>query len=157
MLGLIGAATIGLFVGLSLEDDTKDRIVDDIKKTLYKAQTGRDYKPYKPVTTYASYYNKCDAKPEEEKESWTKALKFDTYREAVAFLSKLKDRVSKYGALSVFDLCKLREMSDLTSGIYSVSWEMDKYGWTEKMIATEATILSAIGGTIVLPKPVVLK
>lgn len=158
MLGLIGAAAIGLLVGLSLEDDTKNRIVDDIKNRLYyKMMTGQEeHKPerVKPVMTYASYYNANKAKPEEEKESWEKALKFDNYRKAADFRSRLKDFVSKYGTLSVFDLCKLREMSDSTSDTYSVSWEMDKYGWTEKMIVNESTIVM---GTIDLLKPVALK
>lgn len=156
MLGLIGAAAIGLLVGLSLEDDTKDRIVDDIKNRLYyKMMTGQEeHKPEraKPVMSYASYYNK---KPEEKKdESWKKALKFDTYREAVTFLSRIKDLASQYGTLSIYDLCKLREWSDPNSETYGVGWEMNKYGWTEKMITNESTIVM---GTILLPKPVALK
>lgn len=157
MLGLIGAAAIGLFVGMSLEDNTKDRIVDDIKKTLYKAQTGRDYKPYKPVMSYASYYNKNKPKPEEKEEPWKKALKFDTYREAVAFLSKLKDYVSNYGTLSVFDVCHLRCLyygGEMDKDYDGVVWSMDKYGWTEKMIVNESSIQM---GMILLPKPVSLR
>ena len=157
MLGLIGAATIGLLVGLSLEDDTKDRIANDIKNRLYyKMMTGQEErKPEraKPVISYASYYNKRDAKPEEEKGSWEKALKFDNFHKASDFLSRMKNFVSQYGTLSIFDLCKLREI-DEGIGTYSVDWKMDDYGWTEKMIVNESTIVM---GTILLPKPVALK
>lgn len=162
MLGLIGAAAIGLLVGLSLEDDTKERIANDIKNRLYyKMMTGQEeHKPEpvrKPVMTYASYYNKYKAKPEEKEEPpWKKALKFDTYHKAVAFLSKLKDYVFNYGTLSIFDLCHLRclyDGSELDKD-YGVDWSTDKYGWTEKMIVNESTIMM---GTIILPKPVALK
>lgn len=162
MLGLIGAAAIGLLVGLSLEDDTKERIANDIKNRLYyKMMTGQEeHKPEsvrKPVMTYASYYDKYKAKPEEkEDEPWKKALKFDTYHEAVAFLSKLKDYVCNYGALSIFDLCHLRCLYNggEPDKDYGVDWSMDKYGWTEKMITKESYILA---GTILLPKPVLLR
>lgn len=162
MLGLIGAAAIGLLVGLSLEDDTKERIANDIKNRLYyKMMTGQEeHKPEpvrKPVMTYASYYDKNKAKPEEkEDDSWMKALKFDTYQEAAAFLSKLKDYVSNYGALSIFDLCHLRCVYDVgeLDKDYRVDWSMDKYGWTEKMITNESSIFA---GTILLPKPVSLR
>lgn len=163
MIGLIGAAAIGLLVGLSLEDDTKERIANDIKNRLYyKMMTGQEeHKPerVKPEMSYASYYNKYKAKPEEkEDEPWKKALKFDTYQEASAFLSELKNYVCNYGTLSIFDLCHLRCVyygGDLVKD-YRVDWSLNKYGWTEKMITTEATILSAIGGKISLPKPVLL-
>ena len=159
MIGLMGAAAIGLLVGLSLEDDTKDRIINDIKKSLYELQTGREYKPElvrKPVMTYAPYY-KYKAKPEEkEDEPWKKALKFDTHREAVTFLTELKDYVSQYGTISIFDLCHLRCIcygGDLVKD-YRVDWLTNKYGWTEKMITNESTVEA---GVIILPKPISLR
>lgn len=141
MHGLIGAV-MGLLVGLSLEDETKEHIANDIKNRLY-------YKNY----------NTNKAKTEEkEEESWKKALKFDTYREAEAFLSKLKDVVSSYGMLSIFDICCLRCLyyGDEVDKDYGANWSMNRYGWTKKMITTEATVSYALC-TILLPKPVSLK
>ena len=154
MIGLLGAAAIGLLVGVSLEQDTKDRIADDIKKTFFKMQTGKDYKPaqWKPVservTTYSSYYNKKKEKTPEQDEVWKKALKFEDTSKALEFVDELKKFAAQFGTVTVYDLCSLRGKE------FSVGYAWDSYGWTERMIANESAVAF---GTIYLPSPVSLK
>lgn len=145
MIGLMGAAAIGLLVGMTLEDKTKDRIADDIKKTLYKLQTGLEYQPWRNNTTFNVANMYPSSIIDEKVKKWNEALTFNDPAQAKEGLRRMKEIASQFGSVSVCDLYVMRDLAP--------EWTMDKYGWTEKMINDGLIVYNKVH----LPKPIALK
>jgi hypothetical protein len=147
MIGLIGAAAIGLLVGLSLEEDTKERIANDIKNRLYyKMMTGQEYQPWhKAGTGHATYHTTYSRKSENKwAEKWNEVLTFNDPIQAKEGMSRIKNIAARFGYVSVYDLYVLRGLA--------TEWVMNKYGWTEEMIRDKFSVSNKIH----LPAPIEL-
>ena len=148
MIGLMGAAAIGLLVGLSLEEDTKERIANDIKNRLYyKMMTGQEYQPWRKAGTGHVTYHTTYSRKSEDKcvEKWKEPLSFSDPTEAKEGLRRIKEMASKYGYVTIHDLYYMRG--------WVTEWTMDKYGWTEEMINDGLVVYNMVH----LPKPIALK
>ena len=133
-LTLAAGIGIGIFVGMTVTDDTKDRVFSGIRKKLIKAlgaEEKRQYTTQPRPKTYASYF--CRNAEEGWKSLCTEALHFDDNEEAAnAWLKEMKKEANELGTVSVHDILRSRG--------FVCDWTWDKYGWTAYQLEKNAFV-----------------
>jgi len=131
---LISGVGIGYLI--FADDESKEKAVHSIKKTLYKWQTGEDLdKKKKPVSYHTNY---CNYKPkttdkqtlDDIESELIKLLTFSKKDAAEEYLSMLKDIFT-----NEMSICDLFEMHKKV-----ISFEYDKYGWTAEELQNAKVI-----------------
>lgn len=116
---------IGTVIGMGINEDTKIKLANEVKKKIIFALTGEEWKPKKPLENVANKAKYHKFYEEKRKELFSEnLLKFDDINSADTTLDMMKDIAEIYGVISVHELAGLRTMS--------VGYEWDKYGWSEE-------------------------
>lgn len=126
-------AAVGFLFGLTIDEDTKERIASKIKRKIFYVLTGEQMpdkharRSKDPVLdsriTYASY-NK-DTEPIQSWKNLSKdILMFETREEAQEFFNNIEHMAEEYGTVSIADICELKNVP--------CKYIWLKYGWTYK-------------------------
>jgi len=123
---LASGAAVGFLFGMFVEDETKERIVSNVRKKIFKWLTGENlpekkkkYEPYKP-TTYATYSR---PKNNDDDDSKNVVIRCKSKEEVDELIKFIKKTLTEYGSISKLDIY-------LFMGLHC-DYKMDFYGWRD--------------------------
>lgn len=126
-LTLAAGIGIGIFVGMGVSEDTKERLANVVKRRLVIALTGEDWQPKNPMkpkepTDYKVKYSDR-INPDDD---WKQYLCFKSSADAWDFVHQMytKCEQNPLRVISVFEVC-----SEKAKG-HRLNWAWDKCGWT---------------------------
>lgn len=124
---LASGAAVGFLFGMFVEDETKERIVSNVRKKIFKWLTGENlpekkkkYEPYKP-TTYTTYSKpKSNSDDDDNKNVIIRCKSKEEVDELINFIKKT---LTEFGSISKLDIYSFMGLT--------CDYKMDFYGWRD--------------------------